>query len=393
MKPKSLSATALQVANLCMARYEAEHIIRGRGLSKGAADLGTACHGALEMYVKAVYLDKTHEPSKDLLTDLYKMSFMATFRTSDPSSLPDEYMDGYNMVTNWLARTDFSDRTVLSCEVKESFPVPTSIGPIPYNYIWDRFDQTGPREVTVIDYKTNRWAISPEQLEKKVQARCYGLAAAIKAKQEGLDVDRVWVVFDLLRHEPVGRVFTREQNAATWKFIKAEAERIIATPDGEAPETLNGECLFCVRIAQCDAVTANIAAGGILGLNFDQAIDRRATLANQKKAVEKALEQLDEIITEQAKERDIIEYETDMNQLAFKISQRRAVDGERVEHVVGAELFNKYGGLQINMTQFDKLMKDPNLTEAQRGQLKQLVYKNYGEPRVDTAPRNPIDED
>lgn len=391
MKPKSLSATALQVANLCLARYEAEHIHRGRSPGSSAATLGTAVHGALEMYVKAVYLDKTQTASKDLLVDLYKMSFMSTFGTSDLTS--DEFLDGYAMATRWFERTDFSDRTVLSAEVKENFPVPTSIGPIPYNYIWDRFDKTGDREVTVVDYKTNRWAITPEQLERKPQARCYGLAAAIKAKSEGLDVDRVWVVFDLLRHDPVGRVFTREQNAATWKWIKNEAERIIATPDGAAQETLNSECLFCVRLTQCEAVAANIAAGGVLGLDFDQAINRRATLANQKKAVEKALEQLDEFIMTESKSRDIIDYETDMNQLSFKMSSRRAVDGERVEHVVGHDLFTKYGGLQITMGQFDKLLKDPNITEAQRGQLQQLVYKNFGEPRVDTAPRNPIDED
>lgn len=391
MRPKSLSATALQVANLCLARYHAEHIVRGRAPGKSAATLGSAVHGALEMYVKACYLEKTQSPGKGLLTDLFKMSYMSTFGTSDLDT--DEFDDGLEMLYRWFMRTDFSGREVLSCEVKESFPIPTSIGEIPYNYIWDRFDRTGETEVTVVDYKTNRWAINSEELGRKVQARCYALAAAIKAKQQNLNIDRVWVVFDLLRHEPVGRVFTREENAATWAFIKREAERIIAADEDDLPETLNPECTFCVRLQTCEALRANIAAGGIFGLSFDTAIDRRAALDNQRKAVLKAIEQLDEFIMEEAKAKDILEYDTDLTKLGFKMSNQRAVDGERVEHVVGVELFNKYGGLKITMGQFDKLLKDPAVTDAQKKQLGQLVYRNYGEPRVDTSPKSPIDDE
>jgi hypothetical protein len=391
MKPASLSATAIQTANLCLARYKAEHIDRAGSPGKSAATLGSAVHSALELYVRQVYLEKKASPDQNLLIDLFRMSFMTEFGTSDTAS--DEYEDGLQMLKTWFSRTDFSGRTVLSCETKETFNIPTSIGPIPYNYIWDRFDQTGPNEVTVIDYKTNRWSISADDLAKKVQARCYALAAAIKAKQQGLEVDKVWIVFDLLRHEPVGRVFTRAENTATWSFIKDEAERIINTPDDDPPETLNSECLFCVRMQSCTALLANIAGGGIFGLDFDSAIDRRAALQNQMKAVSKAIEQLDEFIMTEAKERDIIEYKTDMNVLNFKVSSQRAVDGERVEHVVGSQLFNKYGGLKITVGQFDKLLKDPTVTPEQKSELVNLIYRNYGEPRVDTSPRSPIDDE
>lgn len=390
MRPKSLSATALQVANLCLSRYHAEHIVRGRAPGKSAATLGTTVHGALEMYVKITQLEKSQPEGLQLLLDLYRLSYIKEYGTSDTDSL--EYEDGLQMLENWYKRTSFADRTVLSCEVKESFGVPTSIGEIPYNYIWDRFDQTGPREVTVVDYKTNRWNITSDDLAKKVQPRCYALAAAIKAKQQGLEVDTIWVQFDMLRHDPVGRVFTREQNAATWKFIKEEAERIIAAPD-DPPETPNSECVFCVRLQTCNAVASNVLAGGILGLDFDASIDRRAALAHQVKALNKAIEQLDEAIMTEAKERDILEYETDLNTLGFKISSQRAVDGERVEHVIGHDLFQKYGGLKITMGQFDKLMKDPAVSPEQKAQLKSLIYRSYGEPRVDTTPRSPIDDE
>lgn len=391
MIPKSLSATALHVAELCPARYKAEHIDRAGRVGTSAASTGTAVHGALEMFVKACYLDKTQEPTAQLLADLYRMSYMTTFGTSDCET--EEFWDGGEMLNKWINRTSFEGIQVLSCEVKENFPVPTSLGEIPFNYIWDRFDRTGEREVKVVDYKTNRWSITPQDLKKKVQARCYGVAAAIKAKTMGFEVDKIWVEFDLLRHDPVGIVFTREENAATWKFIKDAAQKIIDTPDDEAPEVLNGECLFCLRKQTCKAITSNIASGGIFGLNLDMAVDRRATLENQKKAITKALEELDAFIETECREKDIFEYETDMNKLFFTARTTRQVDGERVEKVVGPEVFQRYGGLSITMGQYDKMMKDPSIPEEQKRQLKALVYKNTGEIKVKTEPRSPIDDE
>lgn len=393
MEPKSFSATSLHVAELCLARYEAEHLHRGRGVGGSAASLGSAVHGALELYVKGCYIAFSEQPSLKLLLDLYRMSYMSVFATADASG--EMYDDGEEMLTRWYERTDLSNIKVLSCEVKESFDLPTSIGPIPFNYIWDRFDKISDTEIAVIDYKTNRWGISPQELRQKIQARCYGLAAAIKCHTEGMDsVERVWVRFDLLRHDPVGVVFTREDNAATWKFLKEAAERIIATPAGSAPETLNPECRFCVRKTSCSALQRNIAAGGAFAIEtLDEAVNKRAALEWQIKAINSAIEELDNWIFTDVKERDIVEYETDIAKLGFTVSSRRAVDGAMVAKVIGEDLFQRYGGLQITMGQFDKLLKDKTLKPEQVAQLKGLVFKNNGEPRVSIKPKDPIDED
>lgn len=391
MQPKSFSATALHVAELCLARYKAEHIDRAGRVGTSAASLGTAVHGALEMYVKQVYLDQKQEPSGQLLADLYRMSYMTTFGTADCDT--EAFWDGAEMLDRWAKRTNWEGITVLSCEVKENFPIPTSLGEIPFNYIWDRFDRIGEREVKVVDYKTNRWAINPGDLKKKVQARAYGVAAAIKAKSLGFEVDKVWVEFDLLRHDPVGIVFSREENASCWRFLKEAAQRIIDTPDEETPETLNPECLFCLRKQTCKALTSNIASGGIFGLNLEMAVDRRAVLENQKKAITAALNELDGFIETECREKDLMEYETDLNKLSFTARVTRAVDGERVEQVVGHETFQKYGGLSITMGQYDKMMKDPAIPDEQKRQLKTLVYRNTGEIKVKTEPRSPIDDE
>lgn len=387
MQPKSFSASALHVAELCPARYKAENIDRARGIGNDAANLGTSVHGALELFMQARMRDEN--PDLKYLHDMFRLSFMQTFGTADTDR--EDYLEGMDMLTKWLKRQEFDTYTVLSCEVKENFMVPTSIGDIPFNYIWDRHDQLGENEYRVVDYKTNRWGINPQDLKKKVQARAYGLAAQIKYP----DAERIWVEFDMLRHDgPVGIVFTRDENAATWRFIKEKAKEIIETPDVEVEERLNPECLFCVRKQSCEALRKNIGAGGIFSVGSAvDAVDLRASLEYQQKAVASAIRELDNFIISEAKEADVIEFESDLNMLSIGVSSRRAIDADMVEKVIGPELFGRYGGRSFTMESVDKLLKGSQLDDSQKSQLRGLIYKKNGEPSIRVSPKNPIDGD
>lgn len=398
MEPKSLSATALHVHEQCPARYKAEHIDRSKGFGGTAASVGSTVHGALEMFVKECYIEHNHKPTLKLLQDFYHLSYIQTFGSHDTGT--EEYLDGLEIISRWFARPGreeyFATARIVSCEVKTFFEIPTSIGPIPFNYIWDRFDEMKPNVFKVVDYKTSRWNIRSDDLQKKIQARCYGLAAAIQLKKEGITPDRVWVEFDMLRHEPgpVGRVFTREDNAATWKFLKDSAEAIIATKDDEVEERLNPECLFCVRKATCRALQKNVTVGGIHSIpTIEQAIDLRAQLEWQKKGLDSLIKDLDNKILTEAKERDLEEFESDMNKLKVTVSAQRAVDAEMVEKAIGPTLFERFGKKAITMSDVDKLLKGKQLTPEQKADLRGLIYMKRGEPRVKIDPKNPIDED
>lgn len=401
MIPKSFSASAFQVAETCMARYFAENILRTERVVNLAADLGTAVHAALEWYVKAVYIDKTKPASLQALLLIYRMTFMATFGTVDPEQ-HDWYDEGLQMVKAWFARTDFSNRTVISVETKHNFPIKTSLGDIPFNYIWDRFDKIeGLDEVyEVVDYKTIRKNLRPEDLRRKIQARLYGLAAQIQVPT----AKKIWVRFDLLRHDSVATVFTREDNAATWRFAKALAEKIIATPepgkllpDGTAApwqETLNPECNFCVRKASCRALKSNAVGGGLWSLETtDQRINARAMLEFQRKGLDALIADLDEVLLKEISEQDLLEIESADYKAKATQSSRRQVDAERVQHLVGDALFHKYGGIKLNMTDFNKLLKDPAVDDSKKAQLKQLVYRAAGELKIQIEPKNAIDDD
>lgn len=394
MKPKTLSATALHVAELCPARFKAEYIDKSRNFGGGtAASLGTAVHGALENYVKVTYIDQAAEPSLKSLLSYFKLSYIQTFNTYDTDTA--EFADGQELLFKWFENNDFKDvLQVISCEIKSNFLVPTSIGDLPFNYIWDRFDQTGEREYRVVDYKSSKWNVKPEDLKKKLQARAYGLAAAIQLKNEGKEYDRIWVEFDMLRYDRVGIVFSRAEIAATWRYIKETVEEVIATSDDNPPERLNSECLFCVRKAGCDALKKNIAVGGLHSVStIEQAIDLRAELEWQRKGINSLLAELDNKILVEAKKRDLEEYESDLNRLRIGVGRTRAVDAERVQHVLGKNLFEKYGSMGITLGNIDKLLKGKELTPEQKAQLRGLIYYTYGNPSVKIEPRNPIDDD
>lgn len=393
MIPKSFSATALNVFELCPARYKAEHIEYTKGFGSSAANLGTAVHGALELYVKQVYINKSAEPKFDLLIDMLRLSYTQTFGSSDYNTVL--YMEAYGLLDTWYKRTDLSQvQQVISCETKSHFDVPTSAGPIPYNYIWDRFDQIEDGVFKVVDYKSNKWNITVDDLKKKIQARSYGLAAAIQLKAQKIPYKRIWVEFDMLRHVSVGISFNHEDNVLTWNYLLNSAEEIIKRGEDEFEEKLNNECLFCVRKAQCGALKKNLLVGGIHTISsVEEAVDVRAQVEWQKKGLESLIKDLDTKILAEAKERDMLEFESDNNRLKIGVSSQRAVDAERVKHVIGPDIFERYGDEKITMASVEKLLKGKELTDEQKAQLRSLIYYKQGEPRVKTEPKNPVDPD
>lgn len=372
---------------MCLARYKAENIEYGRAATGTAALIGTTCHGALELFVKFCHMDKSHEPTLKLLMELYEMSYASTFGSTDFST--EEFKDGQKLVKAWFERTDFSMFTVLSVEVKEHFDVPVIIDgkkeTIPFNYIWDRQDQMDETTFRVTDYKTNRASLSPDDLEQKVQARCYALAMQIKYPQ----AERIWVEFDMLRHSgPVGRVFTKAENVATWKWLKSEAQRIIDADDTKPlPETINPDCGYCVRKTNCMSLRRNVAVGGAFSLTPVERVDVRAILHAQKKGIEAALKELDSVILAEAKEQDIVEFDGENYRQVITARQTRVVDPDMAFHVIGPDLARRYGGATITMAAVDALLEGDELTDNQKSQLRGLIRVNKGQPYVMSKPR------
>lgn len=387
MIPRTLSASSLLVAESCLARWTAEYFHRAGSPGGDAANVGTSVHYALEMYVKACIIEETHEPTLSLIMDLYKMGYMQTFDTANLAT--ENFMDGASLVEKWWKRTNFDGFKVISAEQKSTFPVKTSAGDIPFNYIWDRADQLGPKEYRIVDYKTVRLPITATGLKEKIQPRCYGLAGQIQFP----DAERIWVQFDLLRHDPVGIVFTREDNAATWRFLKASAERLIDTDEKDPPEKLNPDCRYCVRKHACVTLQKNVMAGGVFSIDPETAPDRRAEVKYAMDALKVMADDLDKIILQHAESNMTLEWQTEKTKVTIGARSQRSIDAERAAKVIGSDLVAQYG--KLNITDVDKLLKpdNPQLTDDQKRQLKALIVRTTGEAGVKVAPVSPIDDD
>jgi hypothetical protein len=409
--PRTLSASQMQVAVLCKMRWLHEYVMRTPDFSNPAADVGTAVHAGLEMFVKAVYIDKTHADltrpkQKELLITFYQMGYVQTFGTADMETV--EYKDGFDLSMRWFARTDLRHVEVESAELKETIPIPYNhpdgqahscdlcadkgmIGDgicyIPFNYIMDRVDKTGPTSYEVVDYKTIRVPLQPEDLDEKIQARAYALAIQIKHP----DAERIKVTFDLLRHEKISLSMSKQDNINFWHFLVREAQDLVNLQEGDIQPTLNKECKFCVMKATCPELQKNIDGGGIHSLSVDEAALLLAKVENQKAAQTALATALEEVVMRHAADIDMLEWETADGSTKVEVgltAARRKVDAHQAAEIMGPELFAQMGNMTVG--NLEKIIKDESLDPEMRDRLKNTMDKTNGNLKVFVKPKSKL---
>lgn len=378
MIPKTLSASAAQTYEACSAMYKAHYIDRVPDLSGDAAGLGTVCHNTLERWVKeSHYITKG---TLDFLVDIYKEEYNKMFTKADHRA------DGLAMIKRWFAKQTWEGREVLSCELKETFDLDVKgFGVIPITYIWDRCDELPGGIIEVIDYKSVRMPIQPDDLKERIQPRIYALSAYLKYP----DAKEIWVTYDLLRYEEVGVRFTIEECRETYRYLLRLARRILA--DDGTKERLNPDCRYCVRASVCETLLKHQEAGGALAVtDIDLAIDRRAELNYAKLAIMKQIDDLDAFIMEKARdpEEGFMEHKT--ANTIFKIGGKkyRKVESERLARVVPAEIYSKFA--KVSVTDFDKMLASGLLTEEEEATARGCSRMTAGRPTVSTKPRTEV---
>lgn len=378
MNPYSFSATSLQVAELCMARYKAEYIDRARNIQGTAANVGIVCHGTFEHFLRGIFIRKDIAGwDKDKFLELFHENYDEVF---GPNRTLPEYEDAKSLCIKWFERPNHYEQlqrvTVLSLESKNSYELKTSIGPKPVNYIMDRLERIDEKTYRVVDYKSNRAPLTPRQLRGKLQARLYALVTNIMYPK----ATSVWVQFDFLRHQPVEIEFTREQNRETFLEIKRAAETIIATKEDGVKETLNLECGWCVRAATCKTLRSNVAAGGILSLDLTQQAALLEKIRTQGKALSGIASDLEFMLINHANQIADLEFETDNHEVEIIAKTKRKPDHEAIAKILGASLALEVATFSV--TAVDKLIKEGRVTDAQAEQLKEAMPLEVGEASV-----------
>lgn len=377
MRPKTLSASALQNYELCPARYKATNIEYTPDLSNSAADLGTAVHSALESWVKSGdYKGGTLAKLKKH----FEVGYDAIF--SDRK----RFDEGVSMLKGWFARTNLDDgREIVSTEVKKNFKLKTSAGEIPFNYICDRVDKLADGSIEVVDYKTVSQPLQPEDLRNKLQARTYAMAMMI----EYPEAKGVWVTFDLIRFDAIGLYFTAEECRDTYRYIKKLVEDILAD-DGKT-EKLNPDCRWCVRKGACVKLRKHMNGGGELAIDdLDEAVQIRAEIEYAMGGMKGRLDNLDRFIMQKAEEQNWTEMDNGEVKLEIKSSARRQIDSRLAATIIGPDAMAEMGSVTI--TAIDKILKEGDLTPEQKAELKGLVTKAYGAPRISVKPSSVFDK-
>lgn len=383
MKPNTISPSSLQVAEKCLKRFDVEYVGKSRTVAGAPALLGTACHAALEMYTRrCVFGGNDDERTEDTLLKYYEEAFVEGFGGVDEDS--EAFDDGETMLKAWYAHNEhpslgddrlFSTVEVVQTETKETFPVPTSAGDIPLNFIIDRADIHPELGHTVHDYKTVRYPLSAEEMHRKLQFRIYALS--VEMKHPGQDL--YWVFADNLRDEaPTGVAFTHDDNVATWEYIIGLAETIVQTED-PAP-TLNSECGYCILNATCPAVLKSIDIGNVDTLSTEEQVDVLGQLQAQQKAASTAYDRVKAILAEKAETEDVNLLLGDKSKVTLYRKNNRVVsDAEKLRELVTPDIFDQYGstGASISVTELDKMKKEhkADFSEELLNSIDELVEK------------------
>lgn len=385
MRPKSgtVSASSLSVWEQCPQKWAAQYvdyIPQPQGSTRG--NTGTVVHQALELFVKAVFFEKTHEwDDIEYLLELVYEAYVEIFSNTDKSA--EEFIDARNMARDWHERTDFTGVEILSTEQK--LRIPTEVGDILFTYIFDRMDkivnEDGEVELRCVDYKSvsQRWTY--DEVKNKLQFRLYALCSMIQYKD--LNPAGVWVMADLLRfNETVGTYITREDCIETWEMLKSTVRMILDTERENAPYRLGVGCRFCPIAASCPSLRRNVEAGGVLSvMEPEQALLLYAELKGQIEGLTGLMQHCEKVITEFAREEDVTSVsaiDSAGNTQIVEISamgRRKLKNPAAVAEIVGPRIAGRIG--KFNVTDLDKLLKGVELDDNQKNQIRALLSKEY----------------
>ena len=374
LTPLTLSASTVQQFLDCPAMFAARAIDKAPDLSGDPASLGTACHAAMEAWVEHEHHKGVYDNDWAVMKAFYDEAYWRLFTDGK------RYEEGAKLLQKWLARQDWTRRTVLSVEQKLNFMLPTSAGEIKFNYIMDRMDRLDDGAIEVIDYKTISRPIQPEDLKMKVQPRTYGLAAQMLYP----DAERIWVTFDMLRFDPIGIVFTKEENRATYRFLRKTAEAILAS-DGSL-ETLNEGCRWCIRKTICATLHNHSSHGGTLALTDPViAAQRHYDLKNIIGGLNAEANEMEKIALDWMRANDTDAISSDTLDIGVSVSGRRHMDAQRLAAIVGPDIMSRYDNIKV--TDVDTMLKVETLTDDQKSRIRQMFTTTYSEPSLKIKPK------
>lgn len=378
MKPRSLSATAIQRYEQCPKGFIADLVSRVKVDSQPGL-FGTALHATLDKYIEKLNIvpdvPAVHNP--ELLFMLWEAACVVYLGYGS-----DYQAEGRELLANWVTTRDLPHE-VVSREMKRSFMVvPTDAAPgeeQKINYIIDRLDRHADGTIEVVDYKSQWEILSHEQMRHLIQPALYAVAVFRE-----YDDDSVVVTFDFLRGRPVSVIYTRDQAAEIETYLSTITRTI--WDDDNPVEKLNKGCRYCTRKGVCSTLIKAIEAGWSPAAPVDELVARRDDLNNAVKGLEALVKEIDESILEHLRQLDTPEFDTDTHVVRATRKNYTTYDTEVVLRVLGDDAIPY---LSVAKTELDKELKrkkgrfDPEQAQA----IWDMAITTQGRPTIKIEPK------
>lgn len=298
-KNKYLSVSRIKQYEKCPLAFKMGYIDEDveRWHEKDAADFGKVVHEAFELIFN--WVDEAEfigSVPDEIVIEKYREAFA---KAEGHVVGSDRYKEGLEIVrTYFRVHQQVSYLEVVATEQQFMLDIETDDGSARFQIsgVIDRVDRVSPKRIRVIDYKTNRFLFTREELDTDLQMSVYGIAA----KQLWPWAEEVEYGFDMLRHATRQRTRrTDEQLNAAADYMIAMGMRIESALD--FPPNLNPLCPWCDFRESCKTYH-DAAQKGETTLSYMMAADDLARVSEERERAQS----LERIAKQRRKEMDRI---------------------------------------------------------------------------------------
>ena len=362
-----------------------------------AANLGTACHDALEI----LYNDSGMKGTKSELLKIYD-------ELNDKSPLKaEDYADGREILGNWFDKvyTEYKkeeNRRFIGAEVQFGYSprhdegTEMFVGGVPIHGYIDRVDEIitedGKRIIEVVDYKSNRQPKPRVEIDdvQNAEANIYLMAA----RKLYPDADEYVFVYDFLRWGLFKTDRTKETLIEYLRFMKRVHN--YATNLDSPEQKLGGACGWCDYHDECDKMREakeKDVASLIIGQsesNISDLAKEHAAVAAQASALYRRKAKLESAMKANLQANDMLSYTDDEVQLTLRARKQDSYDtqtviNELLEHA--PESLAK--ALSVSKGKLDKMLK--SLPAESRDKLIRSMKRGYQNPSLHILLRKDTD--
>ena len=247
-KNEHLSTSRIKQYEKCPLAFKLGYIDKRESWEeKAAADFGKVVHAAFQFIYEWI---NDEEFTGAVPDEVIIRSFRRAFEEAEGHVVGTAtYQEGLDMVRAYFRIHKAVDHmTVLGVELPFTMTIESDDGEIIFKVtgVIDRVDRVGPGHIDVVDYKTNRFMFTREELDTDLQMSMYGIA--IRALFPW--ATEVTFSFDMLRHNIRQRTRrNKEQLNRAADYVIAIGRRIETSLEFRA--NLNPLCPWCDHREAC----------------------------------------------------------------------------------------------------------------------------------------------